>query len=250
MIFRKKVVQNAHHAGHHHPNLNLPASHLPKFTEPDDFRSSMHWRIFRIMAEFTQGFEFIANHRKSVTVFGSARIKPGEKWYEEARIFGKLLSEAGFAVVTGGGPGIMQAANQGAHEAGGISVGLNIQLPTEQRINPYVNRGHGFHYFFSRKVMMSYSAQVYTFFPGGFGTLDEAMEIITLIQTKKIATHIPVIFVGKEFWQPFLAWVKDDVLGRFNAIDPDDLKIITLVDSAEEAMAIVRSSKSRNEFDR
>lgn len=230
-------------------NLNVPASKLPVFTEPEDFRMSMHWRIFRIIAEFIEGFQFIANYRKSVTVFGSARFTEDSKWYKEARKFGALISKEGFAVVTGGGPGVMEAANRGAFEAHGKSVGINIQLPAEQRINPYVNESRGFHYFFSRKLMLSYSAQAYIYFPGGFGTLDEMFEIVTLIQTKKIATHIPVVLVGKEFWQPITQWIENDLCEKFKTIDHEDKKIFALVDTAEEAVAIVKESKVRNEFD-
>ncbi len=249
MIFRKKENHNAHEA-HRNTSLNVPASHLPQVKEPMDFRSSMHWRVWRILAELVEGFEFIANFRRSVTVYGSARCAPGSPWYEESRKFGTLLAKAGFAVVTGGGPGIMQAANQGAHEAGGEAVGLNIQLPVEQRINPYVNRAHGFHYFFTRRLMLAYSAQAYVYFPGGFGTLDEFFEMITLIQTKKIATHIPVIVVGKEYWEPLIKWIKEDVFAKFDGIDEVDLEIISVVDTAEEAMDIIRTSKARDEFDK
>ncbi len=249
MLFRKKMEHKGHEP-HKIGSLNLPASHLPVFEEPSDFRASMHWRIFRIMAEFVEGFEFIASYRKSVTVFGSARFPATDRWYAEAQELGNLLATAGFAVVTGGGPGIMQAANQGAHEARGNSIGLNIQLPVEQRINPYVNRGHGFHYFFTRKLMLSYSAQAYVYFPGGFGTLDEFFELITLIQTKKIATHIPVILVGKEYWDPLIRWIENDVFAKFKAIDQVDMQIFTIVDSAKEAMEIVRASKPRDEFNK
>jgi uncharacterized protein (TIGR00730 family) len=250
MLFRKKEEHDGHepHKATLGKSINLPASHLPVPQEPEDFRTSMHWRVWRIVAEFVEGFEFIANFKRSVTIFGSARTQPGDRWYEEARKLGTLLAKSGFAVVSGGGPGIMQAANQGAHEADGEAVGLNIQLPVEQRINPYVNRAHGFHYFFTRKLMLSYSAQAYVYFPGGFGTLDEMFEIVTLIQTKKIATHIPVILVGKEYWDPMVRWIENDVFGKFKAVDQEDLQIFTIVNSAEEAMDIVKTSKIRNEF--
>jgi uncharacterized protein (TIGR00730 family) len=200
------------------------------------------------MSEYIEGFQFIANYKKSVSIFGSARRELGDSIYEEARKLGNLLAQEGFAVVTGGGPGIMEAANHGANDAAGVSVGLNIQLPNEQRINKFVNRGHGFHYFFTRKLMLCYSAQAYVYFPGGFGTLDEMFEIVTLIQTKKIATHIPVILVGRSYWGPLMKWVVDDVYGKFSAIDKEDVQIFNLVDSAEEAMEIIHRSKPRNEF--
>ncbi len=228
--------------------LNVPAKDLPE-TMPADFRESMQWRIFRVMAEFVEGFEFLADYQKSVTIFGSTRDSEAtHKWYEEARKLGMLLAREGFAVVTGGGPGIMEAANRGAAEIGGQAVGLNIQLPKEQRINPYVNHAKGFHYFFTRKLMLTYSAQCYVYFPGGFGTLDEFFEIITLIQTKKIATHIPVVLVSRDFWTPLYNWMHDYMNNKNGAIDSDDLEIFKIVDSAEEAMEIVRNSKPRQAF--
>jgi len=230
-------------------NLNVPAKDLPVTPEMQDFRSSMQWRIFRIMAEFVEGFEFIADYKRSVSIFGSTRdSKATHKWYEEARKLGTLLAKEGFAVVTGGGPGIMEAGNRGASEGGGASVGINIQLPMEQRVNPYVNRAKGFHYFFTRKLMLTFSAQAYVYFPGGFGTLDEFTEIITLIQTKKIATHIPVILVGREFWGPFDEWMRTVVYEKDHAIDEQDRNIYTIVDTAEEAMEIVRNSPPRTAF--
>lgn len=230
-------------------NLNVPAKDLPVTPETKDFRSSMQWRIFRIMAEFVEGFEFIADYKKSVTIFGSTQdSKATHKWYEEARRLGGMLAKEGFAVVTGGGPGIMEAGNRGAAEAGGESVGINIQLPKEQRVNPYVNHGKGFHYFFTRKLMLTYAAQVYVYFPGGFGTLDEFFEIVTLIQTKKIATHIPVILVGREFWGPFDEWIRTVVYEQDRAIDAADREIYTIVDTPEEAMEIIRNSKPRVAF--
>jgi len=230
-------------------DLNVPASKLPQIKELEDFRVSMHWRIFRIIAEFIEGFQFIANYRKSVTVFGSARFQEGSVWYGEARAFGELISKEGFAVVTGGGPGIMEAANRGAFETNGKSVGVNIQLPAEQRSNPYVSESRGFHYFFTRKLMLSYSAQAYVYFPGGFGTLDEMFEIVTLIQTKKISKGIPVVLVGKEFWGPIVSWIEKDLCERFKTIDHDDREIYSLVDTAQEAVDIILKSKARNEFD-
>lgn len=235
-------------SNHKKEDLNVPASKLPQFSEPEDFRSSMHWRVFRIIAEFIEGFQFIANYRRSVTFFGSARMKEGERWYDEARKLGGMVAKEGFAVVTGGGPGVMEAANRGAQEVGGKSVGINIQLPAEQRANAYVNESRGFHYFFTRKLMLSYSAQAYVYFPGGFGTLDEMFEITTLIQTKKIATHIPVVLVGKEFWQPIIAWIEKDLCEKFKTIDHEDRQIFSIVDSAEEAFAIIANSKPRDEF--
>lgn len=244
--------------------LNVPVSKLPlvEHERPDDFRSSFHWRILRIMAEFVDGWQFLGDYQKMVTFFGSARFKAGDQWYEEARKLGNMLAKAGFDIVTGGGPGIMEAGNQGAHEAHehngislenkksgvGDSIGLNIKLPFEQRINQYVDKAVAFHYFFVRKVMLSYYAQAYVFFPGGFGTLDEVFEIITLMQTKKITTHIPVILVSKSYWGPLIKWIEEGVYEQFNAIDQEDLKIYALVDSAEEAYSIIKDTPERKEF--
>lgn len=229
-------------------NMNLPASKLPSTREPDDFRSSLHWRVFRIIAEFVDGWQFLADFKKTVTFFGSARFQPGERWYEEARALGKLLAEDGVGVVTGGGPGIMQAGNQGAVEGKGESIGLNIKLPTEQRINPYVKESSAFHYFFVRKLMMSYAARAYVFFPGGLGTLDEVFEILTLIQTKKISNKIPVVLVGKEFWEPIHQWLTEEILLKLHAIDEEDLKLYTIVDTAQEAFEIVKNAPPREDF--
>jgi len=229
-------------------NMNVPASKLPSDREPDDFRSSLHWRVFRIIAEFIDGWQFLADFKKTVTFFGSARFQAGDKWYEEARTLGKLLSEDGFGIVTGGGPGIMEAGNQGAAESGGISIGLNIKLPTEQRINPYVRESSAFHYFFVRKLMLSYAARAYVFFPGGLGTLDECFEILTLIQTKKISDKIPVVMVGKEFWSSIHQWLFEEILTKLHAVDEADLKLYTIVDTAQEAFEIVKNAPPRDDF--
>ena len=229
-------------------NINLPAEKLPVYKEPEDFRSSMHWRIFRILAEFIEGFGFIADFKKSVTIFGSTRTSEDNHWYKEAQKLGKFLAEDGFAVVTGGGPGIMEAVNRGAAEGDGNSVGLNIQLPHEQRTNPYVNKPKGFHYFFTRKLMLTYSAQAYVYFPGGFGTLDEFFEITTLIQEKKVSIHIPVLLVGKEYWSQLAEWIDRELYQKHGAIDKEDMEIYTIVDTAEEALAIIKQSKPRDEF--
>jgi hypothetical protein len=232
-----------------HGNINLPASMLPEYVEKDDFRNSPHWRVLRIQAEFVDGWNFLADIPNSVTVFGSARFPDHHKWYKESRKLGQLLADAGFNIVTGGGPGIMEAANRGASEAGGQgdSIGLNIQLPMEQRMNPYVDRGIGFHYFFVRKVMLAYSARAYVYFPGGFGTMDEFMELLTLIQTKKIM-RVPIVLVGQNFWQGLLDWVRSTLLEKYGTINRDDLDLFQLVDSADEAFEIIKQSPVRTEF--
>jgi uncharacterized protein (TIGR00730 family) len=200
------------------------------------------WRIFRIMSEFVEGFEFLSHYQRSVTFFGSARLAPAHPYYQKARQLGSRLASAGFTIVTGGGGGIMQAGNQGATEAGGNSVGLNIQLPHEQRTNPYVRFGHSFHYFFSRKVMLDFSADAYVFFPGGYGTLDEFFELITLVQTGKQPRGVPILLMGTEFWQPLIAWMRSMLLERYQTISPDDLNVWTLTDDVEEAARVLEAA--------
>ncbi len=231
----------------HTDGMNVPAKELPEFhRHKNDWRSSFHWRVFRIMAEFVDGFQFLADFKKTVTIFGSARPVESDHWYKEAQKLGKLLSQAGFSVITGGGPGIMEAANRGAVDGKkGDSIGLNIQLPYEQRVNPYVKKAIGFYYFFTRKVMLSYSAQAYVYFPGGFGTLDEMSEILTLIQTHKIHDKIPVILVGKDFWGELDNFFRNKMLKKYHAIDGDDLNLYTIVETAEEAFDLVKKSKER-----
>jgi uncharacterized protein (TIGR00730 family) len=230
--------------------LNLPQDKLPETREPGDFRSSMHWRVLRVIAEFVDGWQFLGDLKKNATIFGSARFKEGEKWYEEARTLGKLLAQADFNVITGGGPGIMEGGNRGAAEARetyqkGDSVGLNIQLPYEQRVNPYVRKGMGFHYFFTRKVMLAYSSQVYIYFPGGYGTLDEFFEIINLIQNKRIDPDVIVILVGKDYWNDLLVWLRQYIYEVHGFVKEKDLYSYTLVDTAEEAFKIV-SEKAKD----
>jgi len=221
--------------------------------EEKDLKSpavSLHeitWRIFRIMAEFVEGFQFLSELKREVTIFGSARTPEDDRWYKESRKLGKMLAECGFTVITGGGPGIMEAANRGALDGGGASIGLNIQLPREQRANPYITRGRGFHYFFTRKVMLAASAQAYVFFPGGFGTLDEFFEMVVLIQTGK-AQKIPIVCVGKDFWDPLEKFIDTVILEKFKAIDKSDRQFYTIVDTASEAFKIVESSTERTFF--
>ncbi|MBU0731536.1 TIGR00730 family Rossman fold protein [Patescibacteria group bacterium] len=193
------------------------------------------WRIFRIISEFVDGYEFLAGLKNNVTIFGSARLRPEDPSYQEAYKLGKLLAKNGYGVVTGGGPGIMEAGNKGAYEAGGESLGLNIELPFEQRINPYVRRSIGFHFFFTRKVMLTAPAVAFFAFPGGFGSIDEVFEILTLIQTKKIAPT-PVILVGKEYWGGIDSFVRNCMLKEKGTISPGDEKLYKVVDTAEEAM--------------
>ncbi len=237
-------------------NLNLPASQLPQNQEKQDFRSSMHWQILRVISEFVDGWQFLGDIKKSATIFGSARFPEGDRWYEESRKMGKLLAEAGFDVITGGGPGIMEGGNRGAAEASdskkGSSIGLNIQLPYEQRVNPYVNQAMGFNYFFTRKVMLAYASQVYIYFPGGFGTLDEFFEIINLVQNKRIDPDITIILVGEAFWERLHVWIDKYLYNAYGFIKEKTAYNYTLVNSAEEAMQVIHENadkiKERQDF--
>ncbi|MDO8425089.1 MAG: TIGR00730 family Rossman fold protein [bacterium] len=213
-----------------------------------DFRNTAQWRIFRIMAEFIDGIQFLYDLKKEVTFFGSARLEPSHRWYQEAQRLAVMLGEEGFTIVTGGGPGIMEAANRGAHESGAVSVGLNIQLPHEQRTNGWVKKSIAFHYFFTRKFMLSASAQAYIFFPGGFGTLDEMLEMATLIQTGKMQ-RVPIVLVGKEYWEGLLDWMRTHMLADdMRTVGADDFNIMQVVDTAAEAFKIVRKTKERPYF--
>lgn len=207
----------------------------PESTQGDAVQS---WRVFRIMSEFVQGFELLRDHNKAATFWGSARLTPDNKYYKDAEELAARLAKKDFSIISGGGPGIMEASNVGAFKVGGRSVGLNIQLPFEQKLNPYTNESLNFDFFFSRKVMLAFAAEVYVYFPGGFGTLDEFFEIVTLIQTKKIEP-IPVVLYGKEFWQPFLKVFKEDLLEKHATISPEDLDIFHLVDSVDDAMKYI-----------
>lgn len=209
-----------------------------------DHHTSLSWEVLRITAEFVQGFEFLSNLERTVTIFGSARLQEGDRYYEIARELGRRLARARFTVVTGGGPGIMEAGNRGATEAGGHSVGLNIQLPTEQKLNDYVKEGMGFQYFFSRKFMLDYSALAYVYFPGGFGTLDELFTVLTLIQTGKSDGEVPVILIGVEYWQPLVSWIQDKMKSR-GLIGPNDDMLLLLTDDLDEAMRCIRKAARR-----
>jgi uncharacterized protein (TIGR00730 family) len=195
------------------------------------------WQIFKIMAEFVDAFEKLAKIGPCVSIFGSARTKPDNQYYQLAEDIAFKLTQKGYGVITGGGPGIMEAANKGANKGGGMSVGLNIELPFEQYSNPYidVDKLITFDYFFVRKVMFMKYAQGFIVLPGGFGTLDELFEALTLIQTKKVAAF-PVILVGKEYWGGLIEWIKSSVLMKEKNINEIDLELLSLVDNAEEAV--------------
>ncbi len=215
-----------------------------------DYFHNPSWRIFRIMSEFVEGFTFLANIHKSVTFFGSARLLEDNVYYKLARTLGKRLAEQGFTIVTGGGPGIMQAGNQGAYDAGGKSVGINIQLPMEQRENRYVKQSISLHYFFSRKVMLDFSAEAFVFFPGGYGTMDEFFELVTLVQTGKMSRDVPIIMMGKDFWQPLADWMEGTMLKELNVIGEKDLDLWTLTDDIEEAVRIITQQVDKQEAKR
>ncbi|GGG45931.1 cytokinin riboside 5'-monophosphate phosphoribohydrolase [Croceivirga lutea] len=205
----------------------------------NEIKTNDSWAIFKIMGEFVSGFERMSLIGPCVSIFGSARTKPGEKYYDLAVNVAKRIAEAGYGVITGGGPGIMEAGNKGAHEAGGTSVGLNIDLPFEQHDNPFIDsdKSLDFDYFFVRKVMFVKYSQGFVVMPGGFGTLDELFEAMTLIQTNKIHTF-PIILVGKEFWGGLLDWIKNTMLEAGN-ISPQDLDLIHLVETEDEVVEII-----------
>ena len=196
------------------------------------------WRVFRIMAEFVEGIETLSDVNNAVTIFGSARVKPDDIYYQKTENLTRLLVQNGFSIITGGGGGIMEAANKGASEAGGKSVGMNIQLPFEQKPNPYANINIHYKYFFIRKVMFVKYAVAYVILPGGFGTMDEFFEALTLIQTKKIKSF-PLILMGSEYWRGLLDWLKKNMLLE-GKISPVDLDLIQVVDEPEEVVKLIK----------
>ena len=206
----------------------------------DEISASESWRLFRIMAEFVEGVEALSRIQPGVTFFGSARVLPGSEQYEMAYVLAKAVAGVGFTIITGGGPGVMEAANKGAHEVGAQSVGLNINLPMEQRPNPYVKTLLSFRYFFVRKVMFVKYSQAFIIMPGGFGTLDELFESVTLIQTHKIQPF-PVILVGRSFWAPLLSWIDDSLLAR-GLISEGDRQVMHVADTPEEVLAILKNN--------
>ena len=203
-------------------------------------KTSDSWQIFKIMSEFVQGFETMSKIGPCVSVFGSARTKPDHKYYKQAEKIGYLLTQSGYGVISGGGPGIMEAANKGAARGEGKSVGLNIELPFEQSSNPYIDNDKliNFDYFFVRKVMFVKYAQGFIVLPGGVGTLDELFEAITLIQTQKIG-KFPIVLVGKAYWEGLLVWIKEVMLAKEQNISIDDLDLFNVVDTPVEAVDII-----------
>ncbi len=203
------------------------------------------WRMFRIMGEMVAGFDELSGIGPAVTIYGSARLRESDPLYGEIVEISGRLAEAGFAIITGGGPGVMEAGNRGAYDAGGTSVGLNIQLPMEQCLNPYTTKSLSFNHFFARKVMLVKYAIAFVIMPGGWGTLDELSEVITLMQTEKIRPF-PVIMYKSDYWQGFLDWMEDTVLVR-GSISPEDMELIRVCDDPDEVIETVQSWYLRNE---
>jgi len=215
---------------------------------PDEFTHTDPWRVFRIMGEFVEGFDELATLSRGIAIFGSARTKPDDPDYQAAQETGALLAAQGFAVITGGGPGIMEAANRGAFEAGGLSIGCNIELPFEQKANPYQTLSLTFKYFFVRKMMFVKYSLAFVIFPGGFGTFDELFEALTLIQTKKIR-NFPIVLFGSHYWSGMLDWIRAVVLPG-GKISDHDMDIFHITDSPAEVVEIVnRAQSSLHELD-
>ena len=211
-----------------------------------DYTQTDPWRVFRIMAEFVEGFEELSNLGPAVSVFGSSRAAPQDPYYSRAVKLGRLLAENQFVVVTGGGPGIMEAANKGAKEAGGASVGLNIELPEVQTPNQYVTKLLSFRYFFVRKLMFSKHSIAFVIFPGGFGTLDEMFEALTLVQTDRIGkASFPVCLFGSEYWNPLLDWLEKAPLSH-SYVSAEDMQLFSVTDNEDEVLEIIKTQYDRN----
>ncbi len=229
-----------------YPNPNIKSYKLRDWTENYGHSS---WQIFKIMAEFVEGFDKMAKIGPCVTVFGSARTKPEHPYYQLAVEISRKLAEEGFGIISGGGPGIMEAANKGAQEAGGVSVGLNIDLPFEQHDNPYIDHDKNiqFDYFFVRKVVFTKYAQGFIMMPGGFGTMDEFFEVLTLIQTHKL-TQTPLICVGKKYWQGLFDWIKNTMFEGEHNISEGDLELVKIFDTADEVVNYVLEFYKENKL--
>lgn len=208
----------------------------------------LHERAARIEDELLDAFHAIKSYPKSVTFFGSARLPETNPYYQQAKRLAGRICKEGFAVITGGGPGIMQAGNAGSYDSCSNGVGFNIELPHEQVINPYVTHGVNFHYFFTRKVGLFFSAEAYLYFPGGFGTLDEFFELVTLVQTKKLPA-VPIILVGSEYWTPIMHLLKAQLLDKFGTVSPEDFDLFKILDDEDEILDIIIKAPLRNEYD-
>lgn len=215
----------------------------PTLNERRSFTHSDPWRVLRIMGEFVEGFDTLHDVRNAVTVFGSARTRPDDPDYEKSIETAKLLAREGFPVITGGGPGIMEAANRGAQEGNGLSIGCNIELPFEQHLNPYVERSINFRYFFVRKTMFVKYSTAFVVFPGGFGTLDELFEALTLIQTGKVK-HFPVVLMGTKYWAGLIEWLRDRVAGE-GKIATQDLELFHVTDDPTDAVRWITKARER-----
>lgn len=224
----------------HEGGRTMPSARPPLVCKPLKIES---WRIFKIMSEFIEGFDIIGRYSLAVSFFGSARASLEGDVYKDAEELARRLAKEGFAVITGGASGVMQAANKGAFEAGAASIGLNINLPETQTYNRYLTERFGFDHFFVRKVMLTYASEVYVYFPGGFGTLDEFFEIVTLLQTKKIR-KVPILLFGKEYWGPLLAFIEKTLYEERGLIDREDTALYTLVDSVDEAFDYIVANVS------
>lgn len=213
-------------------------------TQPARLKRAFQASVERISSELIEGFQFFSDIQKlkAVAVFGSGAFLQDNPYYQKAQLLAKFLAREEFTVVTGGGPGVMEAANRGAFEGNGHSVGLNIRIPRGQNYNKYVKSGLTFNHFFVRKVMFAVACHAYVFFPGGFGTLDEFFEIINLIHNQKLKMPPVVVAIGKDYWQPLFTWLKNDVGGKYNAISEDDLNMIRLVDEPKEVMEVIQHS--------
>src|SRR3984957_1953022 len=233
----------------------LRGKHIPQpptdqrlldYRGPSDWVHTAPWRVLRIQAEFVEGFGLLAELGQAVSVFGSARTKPGSPEYQCAELIGAGLAKAGYAVITGGGPGVMEAANKGATGAGGVSVGLGIELPREQGLNEYVDVGLEFRYFFVRKTMFVKYSQAFVVLPGGFGTLDELFEAVTLVQTRKI-TKFPIVLVGAGYWSGLLSWIHDTLLAR-GMVGAADPSLLHVADDPAEVIQIITDAPRQPDF--
>jgi uncharacterized protein (TIGR00730 family) len=218
---------------------------IDKLGMPRNFQYEDMWRVFRIMAEFVEGFETMGKLGRAVSIFGSARTSPEDPFYKKARELAGELAKRKFAIITGGGPGIMEAANQGAAEAKGISVGLNITLPQEQKPNPYQNVSLDFHYFFARKMMFVKYAGALVCFPGGFGTLDEFFEALTLIQTRK-TPRFPVVCIGKDYWSGLHDWIEKEMLNKYHCVDFEDMLLFEVTDDIYAAADFIQKNAGKS----